>query len=107
MSMSDNAATDVVFQRVGASAIDQVVDDLGLTSTKMIANMDTLHREVVSALGLHDANDLDAQVQAAGEKARQLAWLDPSRTNRSTPREVGSLLEAIWQDRAGRPKLAR
>jgi beta-lactamase class A len=104
MNISDNAATDVVAARVGSAAIDQVIDDLGLDHTQMVGDMDTLRREVLAELGLEDVADLDAVMQAAGEKVWKLALIDPERTNRATPRDVGLLLEAIWTDRAGTPE---
>lgn len=104
MSLSDNAATDVIAGRLGAPAIDQVMDDLGLTRTLMVGDMNTLQREVVTELGLDNPVDLDAKVLAAGDRAWELALIDPERTNRSTPRDVGLLLEAIWTDRAATPE---
>jgi beta-lactamase class A len=105
MSVSDNAATDVIYQRTGRRAIDAVLDELGLSATHVRGDMLWGHLGVVAELGLDDANDLDDQLERAGDAAvRNLAWLDPQRANASTPREIGRLLEAIWTDRAGPPE---
>ena len=101
MSMSDNAATDVIYNRVGRRAIDEVIDDLGLANTHVRGDMESLALEAVAELGLTNARNLDAQVQRAGGRAWDLALIDPLRTTCSTPREIGILLEAIWTDNAG------
>jgi beta-lactamase class A len=42
ISMSDNAATDVLYSRIGAPAVNQVIEDLGLTNTHMRSDMGPL-----------------------------------------------------------------
>lgn len=104
MSISDNAATDVVFARTGREAIDAVLDALGLSGTRIRGDMMWGHMGVVRELGLPSADNLDDQVAAADEAAVwNLGWIDPQRANASTARDVGSLLEAIWTNRAGPP----
>ena len=102
MAMSDNAATDVVYNRVGRRAIKEVIDELGLVNTRVRGDMESLALEVVAELGLANARDLDAQVRRAGNRAWDLALIDPTRTTCSTPRDIGILLEAIWTGHAGR-----
>jgi beta-lactamase class A len=108
MSVSDNAATDVLLDRLGPDAVATVLRDLGLRSTVLRADMTTGALGVAAELGLPDAHDLDAQlgrlVAAGGEeRVRGLGWLDPERANCSTARDVGALLDAVWTDRAGSP----
>ncbi|HET9104222.1 MAG TPA: serine hydrolase [Solirubrobacteraceae bacterium] len=108
MSVSDNAATDVVLGRTGRDAVDAVIAELGLARTHLRGDMHWGHMRVVSALGLPGPRDLDAQLEAADpEPVRALAWLDPARSNASTPREVTRLLTAIWTDRAGPAEACR
>jgi beta-lactamase class A len=105
MNVSDNAATDVVWDRAGWPAIGEIITDLGLSATHVRANMATGHMRTVTALGLEHPRDLDAQIERADEAAVwSLGLIDPERANASTPREVGRLLEAIWTDRAGPPQ---
>jgi beta-lactamase class A len=67
--------------------------------------MTSAHRRVVAELGFPDTDDLDARLAAADPHAvRALAWLDPARANATTPRDMTSLLTAIWTDRAGPPE---
>lgn len=102
MTLSDNAATDVVLDRVGREAVRQTVADLGLEHTHLRASMEDGHLAAVAGLGLPHPRDLDDQVEQADPDAvRRLAWLDPARANASTAREIAELLDAIWTDRAG------
>lgn len=102
MTVSDNAATDVVLQRTGRGEIDALLRELGLDRTFVRGGMHWGHERVVQALGLESARDLDAQLErAAPDAVLALAWLDPARSNASTPREITALLGALWTDRAG------
>jgi beta-lactamase class A len=102
LTMSDNAATDVIWHRLGSAAVKAVLADLGLTGTRIIGCCEDLFRTIAEDLGGGD--DLDAALAAASEEQlRGLAVLDPARTSASTPRELGALLDAIWTDRAAPP----
>jgi beta-lactamase class A len=104
LTMSDNAATDVVYHRVGQGAVDRVLADLGLRRTRLIGCCEDLFASVLADLGAPEDADLDAVFAEAGpEEIRKLAVLDPERTTSSTPRETTTLLEAIWTDRAAEP----
>jgi beta-lactamase class A len=69
------------------------------------SDMTSAHRRVVRELGFPDTSDLDARLAAADPEAvRALAWVDPARANATTPRDMTSLLTAVWTDRAGPPQ---
>ncbi|GLW13078.1 serine hydrolase [Microtetraspora sp. NBRC 13810] len=103
LTMSDNAATDVIYHRLGPAAVDQVLTDLKLANTRIIGCCEDLFRTIAEDLG-GDLNDLDATLAATTEEQiLRLAVLDPARTSASTPREIGALLDAIWTDRAATP----
>jgi beta-lactamase class A len=104
MTVSDNAATDLVYAQVGEPAIADVLADLALTSTHVRSDMGSAHRRVAAELGFPDVRDPDARLAAADPHAvRALGWLDPARANATTPRDMTSLLAAIWTDQAGPP----
>ncbi|RSN21205.1 serine hydrolase [Amycolatopsis sp. WAC 04169] len=104
LTMSDNAATDVVYHRVGQEAVDRVLADLGLARTRLIGCCEDLFASVIADLGAKPDDDLEAVFDAAAEEQMwKLAVLDPERTTSSTPREITALLDAIWTDRAGDP----
>ena len=104
MTVSDNAATDLIYAHVGTHAIAAVLTDLALTHTHVRSDMRSAHRRVAAELGFPETGDLDAHLATADPSAvRRLAWLDPARANATTPRDMTSLLAAIWTDRAGPP----
>jgi beta-lactamase class A len=104
MTVSDNAATDVIYAHVGGAAIDEVLADLELSDTHVRSDMTSAHRSVASELDFPDTRDFDARLAAADPQAvRALAWVDPARANATTPRDMTELLSAIWTDRAGPP----
>lgn len=101
MSMSDNAATDVIYHRLGAQAVKQVITDLGLAGTHLIGCCEELFDSVVADLGGGADSDLEELLSTASEEQIwRLGALDPARTSGSTPREVTSLLNALWTDHA-------
>jgi beta-lactamase class A len=105
MTVSDNAATDVIVQCVGRGPIDGLLAELGLAETRFRGDMLWGHMRAVDELGLPSPRDIDDQLQQADEAALwTLAWLDPAQSNASTPREMARLLDLIWTDRAGPPQ---
>ena len=105
LTISDNAATDVVFRRIGRPAVDAVLDDLGLRRTRIIGCCEDLFGSIVDDLGAsRDADDIDALLARQPEdRLWALSVLDPARTTSSTPREMTALIDAIWSDRAAPP----
>ncbi|WP_340688092.1 serine hydrolase [Amycolatopsis coloradensis] len=104
LTMSDNAATDLVYHRIGQEAVDRVLADLGLARTRLIGCCEDLFASVIADLGAKPDDDLEAVFAAATpEQLWKLSVLDPERTTSSTPREITALLDAIWTDRAGDP----
>jgi beta-lactamase class A len=105
MTVSDNAATDLIYAQVGTEAIAAVRRDLALTHTHVRSDMTSAHRRVAAELGFPDTDDLDGRLAEADPQAvRALAWLDPARANATTPRDMTTLLSAIWTDEAAPPE---
>lgn len=101
MTMSDNAATDVVYHRVGGDAVNRVIADLGLRNTRLIGCCEDLFASVVADLDGNDGDDLDKLLEAASpERLLGIGALDPARTSASTPRDITTLLTALWTDTA-------
>ncbi len=78
MSVSDNAATDVVLRRVGLDRVNATLRALGLEQT-------VLEGDCAFLLG------------------RMGHELHAASTTRSTPREMVRLLDLVWRDEAGPP----
>ncbi|WP_197077723.1 serine hydrolase [Microbacterium sp. Ag1] len=108
MTMSDNAATDVIYHRLGAEAIDRVISELALRQTQLAGCCEDLFASVVADLGGAADSDLDDLL--TGASAEQILALDavqPLRTSHSTPREVTAVLNALWTDAAAAPEACR
>ncbi|MBB5851341.1 serine hydrolase [Amycolatopsis umgeniensis] len=105
LTMSDNAATDLIWNRIGQETICRVVADLGLTRTRLIGSCEDSSLIGLAELGGTDLAEIDALLaEATDEQLRNLSMCDPERETSSTPRETTELLDAIWTDRAGEPE---
>ncbi|MFJ9776914.1 serine hydrolase [Kitasatospora sp. NPDC101157] len=101
MSMSDNAATDKLMELLGTDQVRALAAEIGCPRMPVGRYRD-LWDPVWAELGLDADGDLDAQLtKVSEERIRGLAMLDPTRSASSTPREITSLLTAIWRDEAG------
>ncbi|MFF3976382.1 serine hydrolase [Streptomyces sp. NPDC001828] len=101
LSMSDNAATDKLMEILGTDHVRALVAELGCPRMPVGRYRD-LWDPVWEELGIDADGDIDAQLEAVSEaRLRGLAMLDPARSASSTPREITSLLTAIWRDEAG------
>ncbi|MER6008288.1 serine hydrolase [Nonomuraea angiospora] len=97
ITMSDNAATDVLLRRVGLDRVNGTLAMLGLSRTRLIGGCAELFRQVTEDIGA----DWDA---ATEDELRAMAVRDPARTTAGTPREISTLLSLIWRDQAGPPE---
>jgi beta-lactamase class A len=102
LAVSDNAACDALYDRVGADAVGGVAPALGLRSTMIRGCCRDLTRSMLEDTGAADAGEVFARLREPGALDR-LAVLDPERTSRSTPRDMTRLLGAVWRDEAASP----
>jgi len=103
LTMSDNAATDVVLREIGVDAVHAVLAELGLTRTRLIGGCAEIFATMTEQLGYADGaiDELEADLARLDpNRVWALAALDPERTTASTPREITALLTALWTDRA-------
>jgi beta-lactamase class A len=108
MVMSDNAATDVIYHRVGRAAVDRVLADLALARTRVIGCCEDLFASIFADLGREPGGDIDdALAELTPAQIWNLSVLNPGRTSASTPRDITTLLDAIWTDRAASPEACR
>ncbi|MGH3587831.1 MAG: serine hydrolase [Pseudonocardia sp.] len=102
MQISDNTATDVVQRLVGTEAVARRVAGLGLTATVVEGDCRELLAMVAEELGV----DLGTDVYALTDEDLAAAVatspsLQAQRGNRTTAREMTTLLDLIWRDAAG------
>ncbi|WP_310737971.1 MULTISPECIES: serine hydrolase [unclassified Microbispora] len=99
MTVSDNAAADVLLARVGREAVNTLLDGLGLTETRVVHDCRDMLTSLWEDAGVADQAAL-MQACADPEVVARLRALHPERSNRSTPREMTRLLAMIWRDEA-------
>ncbi|MGW4636171.1 serine hydrolase [Nocardia sp. NPDC004415] len=98
MTVSDNAAADVLLDEVGPAAIAELTAELGLTGTRVVGGTADLHRSLV--------RDTDTPSTAAAfaaladnDEAWTVSAYDPAYTSATTPAEMTTLLDALWSGR--------
>ena len=98
MTVSDNAATDVICAKVGLAKVNATMRAFGLPGTAVDYDCRQLFAQMGEDAGVSGLADFPQP--PSPELVARLRVLDPLRTNRSTPREVSRLFELIWTDRA-------
>jgi len=87
IAVSDNAAADVLWREVGIDTVNRAMAELGLPDTVAVHDMTAIRNALLAQPDLTDPAALSG-----------ISVLDPSRTNRSTPRQMAELFAAIWRD---------
>lgn len=106
MTLSDNAATDVVIDAVTLPRVRRVLQDLGLTETaiagRTIDEMEQEERELrLMGAPVPSDDPVDPWRDVPDELLLRLSTLAPATARTySTPRDVTRLVDAIWTDRA-------
>ncbi|MFF7939606.1 serine hydrolase [Nocardia gamkensis] len=95
MTVSDNAAADVLLGATGLGAVEGLLDDLGLTRTRIVGGTADLHRSLVRDTDTHTTAEAFA-VLAENDDAWSVSAYDPSYTSATTPEEMTRLLRALW-----------
>ncbi|MCP2336908.1 serine hydrolase [Actinomadura rupiterrae] len=99
ITVSDNAAADTVYGRVGRDGIAAALDALGLRRIHVVGDGRDLFDALLADSGMADLGELWQRLDEPGVLDR-LGPLDPSRTSDGTPRELTRLLSMIWRDEA-------
>ena len=113
LTISDNAATEIVKATVGTDAVNARLRRIGCDYTVLVDFRAVLDSLAID-LGFADYPELlaaqrgDLGPQALAESTDQVRIdacraLDPSQTNRTTARDSTKLLTAIWNDTAAQP----
>ena len=98
VTVSDNAAADAVLDHVGLDAVRRAVADLGLVATEVVASSGALNTALTDDL-VRSGRGL-ARALADPGAASAFRVFDPEVSNRSTPRDMTTLLSRIWRDEA-------
>ena len=112
LTISDNAATDVIIARIGLHRANARAAHCGCASTLIAGDLQTMLAGVSAEMGFSSYAELvQAQSGALGEDIRLrsidpqrlagLAALDPSRgASRTTARDMTQFLTSVWRDQA-------
>lgn len=111
LSVSDNAATDVLIGLLGLDAVNATLGELGLTGTVIPGNVADYLDWIGQDAGFAGWADLERrgaslppeEERHAIGKALAGRAFDPYRAIRTTARETATLLRLIWRDEAGPP----
>ncbi|MFF2850876.1 serine hydrolase [Streptomyces sp. NPDC058001] len=102
LTVSDNTAADLLFDRVGLAAVNDAMRAIGLRRTVAVHTM----RDLIAAVD-EDCGGDEARLRSDPALLARLRVLDPARANHSTPRDMTRLLTALWRDEACSPDRAR
>ncbi|MER7953121.1 serine hydrolase [Streptomyces sp. NPDC096030] len=101
MTISDNAATDLLLDVVGPDRVRATLDDLGFPGFGF-SSCAALDEAIRRELALDPDRSLDDQLAGIpDERLLALRACAPGSSPSSTPREVTALLAAVWRDEAG------
>jgi beta-lactamase class A len=108
--VSDNAATDILLDRVGVDSVNATAKALGLTDTVVTGTLRELLASVGTDLGFPGWRALqetaDTSPEVAADVRRRLVTVSalvPHLTTRTTARDMTTLLRSVWRDEAGPP----
>ncbi|MEU3246511.1 MULTISPECIES: serine hydrolase [unclassified Streptomyces] len=105
MSVSDNAAADLLLDRVGLDTVRLLAEELGLGRTRVVGGPRDVLESMLADVGARDEREFAVRYPALPEdRKRRMAVLDPLRTNAGTARETTRLLRLIWRDEAALPE---
>lgn len=100
--VSDNAATDVVLDRVGIPAVKETLAALGCDHTQVLVDVKGLFDTILEDAGLSSFEEFPAQPTT--EELDRWRAMRPLETNSTTPRDMTRLLGTIMDDTAASPE---
>ncbi|MGO4612750.1 serine hydrolase [Nocardia sp. 2YAB30] len=95
MTVSDNAAADILLGETGLGAVEDLLDHLGLTQTRIVGGTVDLHRSLVRDTDTHTTAEAFAAL-AENDDAWTVSAYDPSYASATTPQEMTRFLRSLW-----------
>ncbi|MFC4126281.1 serine hydrolase [Nocardia rhizosphaerae] len=95
MTVSDNAAADVLLGELGLAAVTDLVAELGLTATRVVGGTADQHRSLVRDTDTHTTAEAFAAL-ADNDEAWTVSAYDPSYASATTPEEMTRFLRLLW-----------
>ncbi|PXY20676.1 serine hydrolase [Prauserella muralis] len=108
LTVSDNTAADLLFDRVGVDNVRSLLAELGLRATTVAGPPRDIVRAMASDVGAADLAEFARRFPTlTDEQLLATRALDPIRTTASTPMEMTRLLALIWSGEAAPPQACR
>ncbi|MFD3506567.1 serine hydrolase [Nocardia sp. NPDC058666] len=95
MTVSDNAAADVLLGEVGLAAVSDLIDELGLADTRILGGTVDQYRSLVLDTDTHSTAEAFATL-ADNDEAWTVSAYDPSYASATTPEEMTRFLSTLW-----------
>lgn len=99
ISVSDNAAADVLLERVGLAYLRATLQELGVVNTTVQGGTDHAHRTLVADTATADTAAA-FRALASNDAAPHVRAYDAAYGSATTARDMTLLLDAVWTDRA-------
>jgi beta-lactamase class A len=106
IAVSDNAAADVLLQRVGVEQVNETLSDLGLERTRVLGGTADVFRSLVADTAAADTTAA-FRMLTSNDAALAVRAYDAVLASATTPRDMTRLLAAVWSDRAASPQQCR
>lgn len=103
VTLSDNAAADVVLARVGLDRLNEMVAGFGLSGTRVVGGTLDVQRGLTAQTGTSGIAEAFAAL-ASNDDVAEVAAYDPALTSATTPRDMTTLLAALWTDQLASPE---
>ncbi|WP_327101808.1 class A beta-lactamase-related serine hydrolase [Nocardia vinacea] len=108
LTVSDNTAADLLFDRVGLDNVRSLVRELRLTETRIVGSPRYVVQTMAEDIGASDTTEFARRFPTLSvSEVLATRAMDPLRTTASTPRDMTRLLTLLGQDRAGDPAACR
>jgi beta-lactamase class A len=96
MTVSDNAAADLLLGEVGLGPVHELLESLGLTRTRLVGGTADIQRSLVQDTDTPSTIEAFAAL-ADNDEAWTVSAYDPAYTSATTPEEMTALLSALWR----------
>ncbi|WP_063130101.1 serine hydrolase [Nocardia fusca] len=96
MTVSDNAAADLLLGEIGLAAIHELLESLGLELTRLVGGTADIQRSLVRDTDTHGTAEAFTAL-ADNDEAWTVSAYDPAYTSATTPEEMTRLLGALWR----------
>lgn len=103
ITVSDNAATDIVTAAVGVDRVNATMSELRLPTTVLLGDCSAMFATIHPSIPNPNVAEILAFMDEHSAQVGSMAVCTPELTNRSTPRESARLLQLLWTDQAADP----